>query len=135
MDVRAGGRRRDTGLVWGTAAVLCVGTVLYVWLGHADATDHAAFGRPGSLAVLVAALLAAGAGAVTSFAARDTSPGLRWGVALPLAVIAAGVAVLAAGSVFAPQHSTDFVMGVLLLVGAIAMEVVAAQVGRRRRPQ
>jgi hypothetical protein len=135
MNVRAGGRRRDTGLVWGVVAVACVGTVFSVWIGHTDATDHAAFGRPGSLAVLVVALVVTVVGAVASFAARDTSRGLRWGVALPLAVIAAGVAVLAAGSLFAPQHSTDFVMGVLLLVGAIAMEIIAGQVGRRRAPR
>jgi drug/metabolite transporter (DMT)-like permease len=52
----------------------------------------------------------------------------------PLALVSVGVIVLAGGSLFAPKHSTDFVMGVLLLAGAIAMEVVAVRVGRRRLP-
>jgi preprotein translocase subunit SecY len=122
-------------LVWGFVALLCIGTVLYVWFGHSNAIDHAAFGRPVSLAVLAVALVATLVGAVASFVPRDTSSGLRWGVAFPVAAVAASVIVLAAGSLFAQQHAIDFVMGVLLLAGAISMAVVAVQVGRRRLPR
>ncbi|GAA1809201.1 hypothetical protein GCM10009835_30410 [Planosporangium flavigriseum] len=129
------GRGRDTGVAWGVAAVLCIGTVLYAWLGHPTATDRAVFGRPGSLAVLVVALLAAVAGLVVAAARQGPSAGLRRGVAIPVAVVAVGVIVVAAGSLLAPKHATDFVAGVLLLAGAVAMEVVAVRVGRRRLPR
>jgi hypothetical protein len=132
MDARASGRRRDTGLVWGVVAVACVATVLFVWIGVPAATDRSVLGRPGSLVVLAVAVVAAVVGAVASYVPRDTSRQLRWGVAFPVAVIGAGVIVVAAGSLVRPQHAVDFVMGVLLLVGAVAMEVVATAVSRRR---
>jgi hypothetical protein len=113
-------------------AVLCIGTVLYVWSAEPSATDQIAFGRAGSLSVLAVAVLVSVVGAVASYLPRDTSVRLRWGVALPAAVVGAVVIVLAVSSLAHPRHSVDVVLDLVLLLGAIALEIVAIVVGRRR---
>src|SRR4051812_45093993 len=124
--------RRDTGLVWGVAAVLCVGTVLFVWTSEPTATDQAMFGRTGSLAVLAVAVLAGLGGTVAAYFPRDISDRRRWGVAVPVAVVGAAVIVLAASRLAHPRHAVDIVLDLVLLVGAVALAIVAAVVGRRR---
>ena len=124
------GARRDKGAVWGVGAVACLGTVLAVWLGHPDATGEAIIGRSGALTTLLVALFVTVGGAVFSYVTTNRTNWLRRPLALLIGVVGLVVVVLAAGSLLAPQHGTDFTLGVLLLAGAIAMVIVALQVGR-----
>jgi hypothetical protein len=132
----AGPRGRDTGLIWGVVAELCIGSVLYAWFRSPDAADRAVLGRPVSLAVLVVALVVTAVGAVASvvawYGARDWSRRRRWGIAGPMAVVAVGLAVLGVGSMATTRTDGDVVLGGLLLVGAAAMAAVAARVVRVR---
>ncbi|SDY98565.1 hypothetical protein SAMN05444365_104440 [Micromonospora pattaloongensis] len=132
----AGPRGRDTGLVWGTVAGLCLVSVLYAWFRSPDATDRAVFGRPLSLAVLVVSLLLTGIAAVASvvawYGARDWSRGRRWGIAGPLVAVTVGIVVLGMGSVASTRTGSDAVLGMLLLVGAAAMAAVAMRLVRVR---
>jgi hypothetical protein len=132
MAVLTGRPRRDTGLVWGTVVVICVGTVAGVWFGSVDATKHALFGRTGSLIILMAALLVTIVGAVVSFALRGASGvPLRWGVAASVVTVAALIAVAGVAGMFTAGDGVDIVMAALLIVGAAAMPVVASQAAPR----
>ncbi len=135
MTLRTTRRRttRITAVVWGAFAFVCLGSVLTVWLGSPTAAHAAAFGPSGSMAVLAVALMATIIGTAVASAPQATR-GLRWGTALPMAIIAGGVTVLAITSLFAPTRATDVGLGALMAAGAIGMDVVATQVGRRRLP-
>lgn len=132
----AGPRGRDTGMLWGVVAELCLAPVVYTWLSSPDATDQAVFGRLASLTVLFIALLLTAVGAVVSvvvwYGARDWSHGRRWGVAGPLLAVAVAAAVLGVGGLATAQTSVEATLDGLLVVAASAMAAVAGQVVRVR---
>lgn len=117
-------------MVWGGVAAACLVGALLVWLGSDAAADRALFGAAGSVTVVVAALAGTAVGVAAGLTATRPSAAIRWGVALPMAVCAGGVAVLALGAFFAPADATDVGVGGLLAVAAIGMNVVAARVSR-----
>jgi drug/metabolite transporter (DMT)-like permease len=132
MGSRAGAGGRDTGLAWGVIAAGCVGTVLTVWSARPEASDGAPFDYAGSLVVLASAVVTSVVGAVVSRLPVDLSR--RWRrVAWPTGLAAIGVAVLVVRPLLAPRHGVDFMLGLVLLVGAVATAGVAVTVGRRRR--
>jgi hypothetical protein len=121
---------RQTALVWGVAAALCLLSVAAVWAGSESASSHAMFGRAGSVTVVLVGLAATVVGLVVVLTGRRRSAGTRWGIALPMAVLGGGVGALAIGSVFAPSGAADVGIGLLLAVGAVGMWVVATKVSR-----
>ncbi|MEH1029761.1 hypothetical protein V6W11_18620 [Micromonospora profundi] len=131
-----GPRGRDAGPVWGIVAAFCVAPALVVWLGSTDAADQAVFGRAASVTVLLIALALTAVGAVVSvvvwYGARQWSRGRRWAIAGPLLAFALLVVVLGIGCLATSEASTDVLLGVLLVVGAVAMAAVARQVVRVR---
>jgi hypothetical protein len=130
MKVDATSGRRQAALVWGVAAVLCLLSVAVVWAGSGSAASRAMFGRIGSVAVVLAGLVATMVGLVVVLLGRRRAAGVRWGLALPMAVLGGGVGALAIGSVVTPSGAADVGIGLLLVVGAIGMWVVATQVSR-----
>jgi uncharacterized membrane protein YfcA len=88
--------------------------------------------RFASVAVLLAAVIVSIVGAVVSAVAPAASRAVRWGVALPVVVLGVMVAVLGCAALAASVGQTDVFLGVILFVGVVGMEVVAAQVARRR---
>jgi hypothetical protein len=131
---QSGGRRRDRGLVWGFIAVILLLPAVTVWLGHTTATDDAVFGRGGALATGFVAIVATIVAAVVSYLPK-VSGGVRWGLGLAMAAMAAAVAVLALGTLFSHRHQVELILDVLLLVAAGAMVVVGGEVARRRTPR
>lgn len=131
-SVFTGTGRRDNGLVGGVVAAMCIGTVAIAWIAHPGPGDHAVLARFESVAALLVAVIVSVVGAVVSFVAPAASGALRWGVALPVAVLGAMVAVLGCAALAASAGQTDIFLGVILLVGAAGMELIAAQVARRR---
>lgn len=79
---------------------------------------------------VVATMLATAVGIVFVSVRPHTSAALRWGLALPIAIIAASVAVLGLGAVFAPSGMVDVGLGILLIAGVIGADIVGAQVAR-----
>lgn len=131
-SVFTGGGRRDNGLVGGVVAAICISTVASVWIAHPGPSDHAVLARFASVAVLLAAVIVSIVGAVVSAVAPAASRAVRWGVALPVVVLGVMVAVLGCAALAASVGQTDVFLGVILFVGVVGMEVVAAQVARRR---
>jgi hypothetical protein len=135
-DGLGGPRGRDQGLLWGIIAELCVAPVVYAWAGSSHDADRMVFGRPGSIAVLAAALVLTAGGAVASvmawYGARDWSAGRRWTVAGPVVAVAIAVVVLGFGSMTSARAGGDVILGGLLFIGAAAMVAVAARVVRVR---
>ncbi|GAA5198226.1 hypothetical protein GCM10023322_71120 [Rugosimonospora acidiphila] len=84
--------------------------------------------RIGSVAVLLVAVVVSIAGAVVSFVAPAASGTLRWGVALLVIVLGATVAVLACAALAVSTGQTDVLLSVILLIGAVGMEIIAVQV-------
>jgi hypothetical protein len=130
MTVDASRRRRPSTLVWGGAAAACLIGVLLVWLGSDAAADRALFGSAGSVIVVVVSLVFTAVGIAVGLAATRPSAAIRWGIALPLAICAGGVAVLAFGAFFAPTEPGDVGLGVLLAVAVIGMYMVSTRVSR-----
>ncbi|MGC4749924.1 hypothetical protein ACLQ28_30320 [Micromonospora sp. DT201] len=132
----AGPRGRDTGLVWGIVAAVCIAPVLFASLRSSDTTDDVVFDRPVSLTVLVLALLLTAIGAVVSvvvwYGGQDWSSGRRWSIAGPLLAVAVAVVVLGIGSMAGSETSGDVVLGGLLLVATAGMAAVAAHLVRVR---
>jgi hypothetical protein len=121
---------RSTVLIWGGVAAVCLAGVLLAWLGSPAAAGRALFGSAGSVAVVAVAIVGTVIAVVVGLAGRRPSAGIRWGLALPLAVLTGGVAVLAFGAFFAPGDTTDVGLGMLLAVAVVGMYVVAARVSR-----
>jgi hypothetical protein len=130
MRVDATNRRRQTALVCGVGAVLVLLGVVAAYAGSHATASRAMFGSRGSVAVVVVAAAAAIVGTAFVLTGRRTSPGARWGLALPIAVLAGGVGALAIGSLFAPHDAGDVAIGLLLAAAALGMWVVATQVAR-----
>lgn len=126
--------RRRTGLLWGIVALVCLGGSLVVLLVSPQAASSAGLGRAVSLVIVAAAVVLTVTGAGVVLASAQTSWGMRWGVALPLAVAAGAVAVLALATLVAPSGVTDAVIAVLLAGAVVGMNIVAAQVARRVVP-
>ena len=126
--------RRRKGLLWGIVAVACLGGSLVVLLVSPQAASSAGFGRAVSLVIVAAAVVLTVTGAGVVLASAQTSWGMRWGVALPLAIAAGGVAVLALATLVTPRQVADAVIAVLLAGAVVGMNVVAAQVARRVVP-
>jgi hypothetical protein len=120
----------STLLTWGGMAAACLVGVLAVWLGSATTAEHALFGSAASTAVAAIGLLGTVIGVVVGLRGRPASAGVRWGLALPLAVCAGGVAALALGAFFAPADAIDVGLGFLLALATIGMNVTAARVSR-----
>lgn len=126
--------RRRTSLVWGGIAEVCLAGSLVAWLASPPAAGRAAFGQVGSLVVVAAAVVLTAAAAVATVVSAQTAWGLRWGIALPLAIAAGGVAVLALVALVGSRELSDAAVAVPLGVAVVGMNVVAAQVARRRLP-
>jgi hypothetical protein len=133
MGSGAGAGGRDTALAWSVIAAGCVGTVLAVWSARPEAADGAPFGYAGSLVVLASAVVTSAVGSVVSRLPVDLSRRWRRRVAWPTGLTAIGVAVVVMRPLLAPRHGVDFMLGLVLLVGAVATTGAAVTVGRRRR--
>ena len=118
-------------LTWVLIAVVCLGGVLLVWLGHAAARERAIFGPSVSVAVLSAALAGTAIGGACVVALRPAARGLRWAVALLLAVLAGGVECVTLSGLFAPRDGLDIGVGILSALAGSAIVVVAARLTRR----
>lgn len=123
--------RRRIGILWGIIAVACLGGSLIVLVVSPQAADSAGLGQAVSLVIVAAAVVLTVSGAGVVLASAQTSWGMRWGVALPLAVAAGGVAVLALTTLVTPQGMADAAIVVLLAGAVVGMNVLAAQVARR----
>jgi hypothetical protein len=123
-------RRRSTTYLWGGLAEVWLAAVLIVWVVDPGIAGRTLFGGPGAVIAVVATMLATAVGIVFVSVRPHTSAALRWGLALPIAIIAASVAVLGLGAVFAPSGMVDVGLGILLIAGVIGADIVGAQVAR-----
>ncbi|TYB47783.1 hypothetical protein [Actinomadura chibensis] len=96
---------RTEALMWAGIAGVGLGGTLFAWLIVPDATEKQLFGRSGSIAVLIMALVTLSAGFVAVVIARRTSPTVRWGVALPCGAVGGVVAVVALGDLTSGMFS------------------------------
>ena len=117
--------------MWVLIAVVSLGGVLLVWLGSTAARGHAIFGPRASMAVLGAALAGTAIGGACAIALPLGARGLRWAVALLLAILAGGVECVALSCLFAPRDGLDIGVGILSALAAIAIIVVAVRAARR----
>jgi hypothetical protein len=117
-------------VLWGAIAEACLGGVLLYWSSTAGVASRRVFGRRGSVAVLVVAMLATAVNAATALISPARSDVLFWFVAFPLFLAASCAVLLAFGSLFSPKRIADVAAGILLAVGIAAMYIVAWQIFR-----
>lgn len=123
------GPRPTTALVWGSIAEIGLGVVLLLVL--ISPGGRATFGSGLSVAVLIAAALLTPA-AMAAVVSAQLARGIRWGVAVLLALAAGGVGVVVITALAAGPDASAAGAGLLLIVAVIGMYVLAVDLPRAR---
>lgn len=110
--------------------MIYLGSHVMVRLHSSNADSAAGFGRRVSVAIAVAAIVATLAGMVAVAVSANPPPVLRWGLCVPVAVAAGGVAALAAGA-FAREDSSAVTDRIFLSLATVAMSIVAARAAQK----
>lgn len=127
IDASKPKNKQNTGaIVWAVIGVVCLGTVLAVWLQKADSQPSSVFGSGGGVAILAVSLVAV----IMASALRGAGLGFRRVLAVVTIVLALCTEVLALAHFSAAGGSADTAFGLILSVGAVAM--LAASIGLLR---
>jgi hypothetical protein len=109
--------------------LILAGTTVFIWLAVPAAGAHAAFGKAGSVLVMVVAMVASVAAAVLS--RPGTSAGVRRSFSVALVALAVAANVLAFNHLSKADSAPEIGLAFLLWVVAIALVGGAVRVIRR----
>lgn len=122
-------RRATSPVLWAVLGVVCLGTVLGVWLRGSDNQPASVFGHDGVIALLVLSMPAI----VVASARQAASPVFRRVFGSVTIALAVCLEIVALAYFNAGRGSADIAFGTILTVGVVAL--FAAAIGMiRGRP-